>query len=108
MEFMKDQNKRHKYMAAKLRMDIAYQVRLLRLQRQMTQAELAEKCDTTQPAISKIEDWIADWPTIPTLRKIAFALDLGLVVKFDTWAEVWRSLIPSFEQDPYFKEVTTA
>lgn len=85
---------RHGYMIKKLRMDIAYQVRLLRIQRGLSQDGLAEKIHTEQPVISKIESWNAPFPSIATLKKIAKALDIALIVRFDTWEEVIKSLIP--------------
>lgn len=86
---------RHEYMVKKLRMDIAYQVRLLRLQRDLSQDNLAELIHTEQPVISNIENWHKPFPNISTLKRIAKALDIALIVRFDTWDEVIKSLIHS-------------
>jgi len=88
---------RHNYMIKKLRMDIAYQVRLLRLQRELSQDRLAEMIHTEQPVVSKIENWNSPFPSIGILKRIAKALDIGLIVRFDTWDEVINSLTPSFK-----------
>jgi len=52
----------------------------------MTQAELAEKCQTTQQTIAKIEKGVVD-PKISTLQKIADALNCELQELFYTRKE---------------------
>ena len=49
----------------------------IRKQRGLTQAELAELCNTTQQTIAKIEKGFVD-PKLSTLHKIAEALDCEL------------------------------
>src|SRR3954468_6185798 len=49
----------------------------------MTQSELAEKCETTQQQIAKIENGVVD-PRLSTLRKIADALSCELPDLFYT------------------------
>ena len=90
---------RHAYMVAKLRMDIAYQVRLLRLQRGWTQDQLAEQCHTEQPASAQVENWNVAFPSLNTLRRIASAFDCGLRVGFEGWEDVINSIIPDFATD---------
>jgi len=90
---------RHEYMIQRLRMEIAYQVRLIRLQRGFTQKQLAEKCHTKQPAIAQVENWNAKFPGINTLRQIAKGLDCALLVRFETWEEIINSIVPDYEKD---------
>jgi transcriptional regulator with XRE-family HTH domain len=47
----------------------------------LTQGDLAEKCETTQQTIAKIEQGVVD-PKVSTLEKIASALDCELVDLF--------------------------
>lgn len=49
----------------------------------MTQAELAEKIGTKQPALSRLESGGYSKATVETLHKIANALDARLVVKLE-------------------------
>lgn len=49
----------------------------------MTQTELARRSGTSQPAIARLEAGGAE-PTVATLRRIADALGVDLVVEFHT------------------------
>jgi ribosome-binding protein aMBF1 (putative translation factor) len=48
----------------------------------ITQAELARKMGTKQPALSRLERGGFSGATVETLKKIADALDMRLIVKF--------------------------
>lgn len=48
----------------------------------ITQAELARRMGTKQPALSRLERGGFTGATVATLKKIADALDMRLVVKF--------------------------
>lgn len=89
-----DKDKRHEYMTQHLRMTIAFQVRLLRLQRELTQKQLADLAAVDLKAIAKAEDWDAPFPALEVLTKIAHAFDCALAVRFDGWAEVVQTLVP--------------
>lgn len=52
----------------------------------LTQEELAKKIGTKQPALSRLERGGFQKANIETLRKIAEALDVKLVIKFQTKA----------------------
>jgi transcriptional regulator with XRE-family HTH domain len=58
----------------------------LRKRKGITQAELAERCETTQQTIAKIEKGLVD-PKLSTLNKIAEALDCELAELFFTKSE---------------------
>lgn len=49
----------------------------------LTQSELAQRTGMSQPAIARLEAGGTE-PTIATLRRIAAALDIELVVEFHT------------------------
>jgi ribosome-binding protein aMBF1 (putative translation factor) len=48
----------------------------------LTQAELAERIGTKQPALSRLERGGFRTATVETLKKIAYALDAELIIKF--------------------------
>ena len=50
----------------------------------LTQAELAKKIGTKQPALSRLERGGFSKATVETLKKIAKALDAKLVIKLQT------------------------
>ncbi len=61
--------------------ELAGEVRRFRRSRGLSQAELAARIGSTQPAIARLEaGGVA--PSIETLERIAAALDLELVVEF--------------------------
>jgi transcriptional regulator with XRE-family HTH domain len=99
MSILDEKYDRHEYMGKQLRMFIAYQVRLMRLQRKWTQAELAKRCNTVQSAIARLEDWDAQFPTVNTLHAIAEAFDCALMVKFYGWEGLIAELIPSYTEE---------
>lgn len=61
--------------------DLIRQVIGLRLQRNLTQAQVAKKMNTTQSAIARLESGNIN-PTINFLRKLARSLDTNLSISF--------------------------
>lgn len=61
---------------------IARQIAEQRVARQLSQAELAALCGTTQSAIARLERGYRP-PRIDTLARIATALDCALVVRLE-------------------------
>jgi len=97
LQRIKDKVRRNKYIANQIRMGLRFQMRALRKDRNLTQAELAELIGTKQSVISRVESRDADKLSIPTLLKLAEALDVGLVVRFepiDTVAGWYDNLSP--------------
>ena len=90
---------------------LATQIKVLREQRKLTQSELADLAGVKQSQISRWESVNnASWQ-IRTLKNLAKALDLVLVVKFESYGNVLpdiqslgrRSLERhSFDADPVF------
>ncbi len=107
-----DQEYRHSYADECLNTMVATQIKVLREQRVMTQAALAEKADMKQPRLSVMEDaGYSNW-SINTLKRLAKAFDLALSVKFEAFSDVIfdfeelsRETLtrPSFKDDPVFR-----
>lgn len=57
---------------------------IAREKKKITQAELALRMGTKQPALSRLERGSFAGATVATLKKIADALDMRLVVKFQS------------------------
>jgi DNA-binding XRE family transcriptional regulator len=92
-----------------LNADIAEQLFNLREQNSLTQKELAEKSNTTQSVISRIEDSNYGGRSLALLHKIAWALNRKLVVKLiekDAVIYVGHSLA-NLIYTPSFPSVTT-
>lgn len=53
-----------------------------RLKRNLTQAQLAKKAKTNQASISRLE-WANSKPSLSLLRKIASALEVNLITRFE-------------------------
>ncbi|MGH2499012.1 MAG: helix-turn-helix domain-containing protein [Candidatus Limnocylindria bacterium] len=69
------------YLAARANYRLAERVRALRESRGVSQQELADRLDTTQSVISRLEAG-GTKPTLTTLERIGEALDAELVVEF--------------------------
>ena len=69
------------YDAAGRAIALGEQVRRLREQQGLSQAELARRMGTRQPAIARLEAGGVD-PTIETLERVSRALGVDLIVEF--------------------------
>jgi len=63
-------------------LEIRSQLLELRMEKDLTQKQLAEKADTKQTIISRLERG-ANQPNIKTLQKVARALDKKVKIKFE-------------------------
>lgn len=77
-----DKDYAHAYMEAHGSSRIATQIKVLREQRRLTQAQLAELSGMKQERICALEDVDYDAWTIKTLRKLARAFDTHVQVSF--------------------------
>jgi len=71
--------RREGYRRAREAVELAERVRRARERARMTQAELASRIGSTQPAVARLEAG-GTTPSLDTLRRIAAALDLELIV----------------------------
>ncbi|MFH0809923.1 MAG: helix-turn-helix transcriptional regulator [Pseudomonadota bacterium] len=107
-----DAEYRHAYWDDFLNTLISTQIKVLREQRRWTQADLAEKTGMKQSRISMLENVnYAGW-SLKTLKKIAEALDVALMVRFDSFGTALAEISsfnrkrlerPSFDEDPIFQ-----
>lgn len=109
----RDPEYRHVYAEESLNTHIATQIKVLREQRNWTQAELAQRCDMQQSRISALEDIDYSSWSIATLCRLSQAFDVRLSVKFETFGSLLPEIEnfkketlerPSFEDDPAFCE----
>jgi transcriptional regulator with XRE-family HTH domain len=107
-----DPEYREVYAESFLNSSLATQLQVIREQRGMTQAQLAEKIGTKQAGISRIENVNYSAWNSATLRKIAFALGCRLKVSLETFGSLIDEAVafnekmlqrPSFEEDPVFR-----
>lgn len=81
---LKDKKYRDTFIASQINRIIPFQIRALRAARDnMTQEELAERAETTQSVISRIQNKGAANLNIKSLLKLASAFDVALVVRFE-------------------------
>lgn len=71
---------------------IATQIKVLREENQWTQAKLAERIETTQTVISRIENVNYSGWNISTLKRIARAFRVRLKVSFETYGSLIRDV----------------
>ncbi|MEK7470591.1 MAG: helix-turn-helix transcriptional regulator [Patescibacteria group bacterium] len=78
---MKNPEFRNAYDALEPEFQIAKQVIKARIDRKLTQTQLAKRIGTKQPVISRLEG-MDSMPTITLLKKVAESLGKKLVIKF--------------------------
>lgn len=79
---------REAYVCEHIKTSVPLQIRHLREQRKLTQAELAKQAKTTQTVISRLEDPNYGNLTLNSLLKIATGLDVALLVKFVSFTKL--------------------
>lgn len=96
----KSKEYRDEFVAAQISTGIPFQIRALRKAQNWTQAKLAEATQMAQPRICAMEQAGYGEFTLNTLRKLASAFDVGLVVRFAPFGEVvnWAD---SFSPDTF-------
>jgi transcriptional regulator with XRE-family HTH domain len=88
IEAMKDKEYRHGMTNAQMEIDLPLQIRALRMQRGWTQPELAANAAMKQPRISNMEKPGVTHFSLETLRRLAEAFDVALVVRFAPFSEL--------------------
>jgi transcriptional regulator with XRE-family HTH domain len=108
---------RDAFVGAQINVGLPFQLRALREQRKWKQADVAEKTGMLQPRISAMERPGGTKFTLETLRRLASAFDVGLLVKFVPFSELvqWSDdfnaesfAVPSFDEDCGLKEPPTS
>jgi transcriptional regulator with XRE-family HTH domain len=109
----RDPEARRDYAEEFLNSCIALQIKTLRLQRGWSQKDLAERAGMKQSRISAMEQADYSGWSVTTLRRIAEAFDLALVVRFESYGTFLKDVTsasrealerPSFPDDPEFQE----
>jgi|CZKS01.1.fsa_nt_gi transcriptional regulator with XRE-family HTH domain len=92
----RSQEARKQFTESHLNKGLAYQLRATRDKLGWSQEELAKKAHMNQNAISRLESHDYGKPTITTLKRLAAAMDVGLVVRFVPFSEMvnWVSGTP--------------
>ena len=77
-----DTEYRHQFVEEEINVGIAFQIRSLRNRQELTQGELANLMDVKQPLVSAWENPNYGKYTLGTLKGLAKAFDVGLLVRF--------------------------
>jgi transcriptional regulator with XRE-family HTH domain len=111
IEKLQNKEYRDSYVSSNIDVGVAFQIRALRKQRKYTQKKLAKITHMKQERISVLEN-PSNTPNISTLKKIANAFDVGLIVRFIPISNLmkWQLNLScesldalSFNEDPYFQ-----
>ncbi len=84
------QEYRHAYMEAAIEQGVAWQIKINREKRNLSQGELANMIGSRQSAISRVEDASYGRHRLETLTKIANAFDCALQVRFIPYSKLAR------------------
>jgi transcriptional regulator with XRE-family HTH domain len=117
IEELKDKEYRDEYVSAGVDVGVAFQIKRMRecqKPKPWTQTDLSNRANMKQPRIHELEDPNpASSPNLSTLKKIASAFDVGLLVRFVPFSDLVKQDINlssdsldvlSFEQEDYFHE----
>jgi transcriptional regulator with XRE-family HTH domain len=86
---LEDPEYRHQFVEEGINVGIAFQIRALRTRQGLTQKRLADKLTTgQQPAVSSWENPNYGNYTLKTLKDLAKAFDVGLLVRFVPFSEL--------------------
>lgn len=88
-------------MEAAIDQGIAWQIKINRKFRNMSQSELAKALGTRQSAISRMEDPEYGAHSLDTLKQVAHAFDCALLVKFISYSELAKESEKLSETDQY-------
>lgn len=117
IEDLKDKEQRDAFVSAHIDTGIPFQIRALRDQRDWSQKKLGEHIPgkvMTQENISRLEDPNYSKFTLKTLKRLASAFDVALMVRFVPFSKLveWElnlsveSLeVPSFDEESYFQNI---
>ena len=83
---------RHAYAESFMNSYVAAQIKTIREQRELTQAQLAEKLGTKQAGISRLENVNYDAWKVETLARIARAFDVRLRISFEEFESLFDEI----------------
>lgn len=83
-----DKDYRDVFVEENIGMGLAYQIRALRERETWTQEQLGKLTDKAQETISQLENPAYRAYTLKTLRRLAAAFDVGLLVRFVPFSEL--------------------
>lgn len=89
-----NEESRDAFVSADISGSLAAQIYYMREDREWTQKALADKVGMAQSRISLLEDPSYDKFTISTLRRLASAFEVGLLVRFVTFSELLERATP--------------
>ncbi|MHB8890347.1 MAG: helix-turn-helix transcriptional regulator [Acidobacteriaceae bacterium] len=108
IEALQDKEYRDLYVAENIDTGIAFQIRAMREQRNWAQAELGERSGKKQETISQLEGPDYGKHSLTTLKRLASAFDVALVVRFEPFSRLVNYVtrlepadlaVPSFDTD---------
>ncbi len=79
-ELLKDPEFARAYVTPDPAVEIGWRVKRLRLDKGLSQAALAERLDTKQPSVARLENGSAGLPSLGFLKKVADALGVDLIL----------------------------
>ena len=87
---------REQFTASHISKTVAFQLRATRDKLGWSQERLAKEAGMNQNAISRLESPVYGKPTLTTLKRLAKAMDVGLIVRFVPFSEMvdWVSGTP--------------
>lgn len=97
-----DENRRI-YMESCVEQDMAWQIKVNRIERGLSQSQLAKMIGTRQSAISRLEDDTYGSYSIPMLIRIAHAFDCALLVKFISYSKFAEEVKDTSIEGTYVK-----
>jgi ribosome-binding protein aMBF1 (putative translation factor) len=101
---------RHAYMVSAVEQGIAWQIKINREKREMSQAKLAAAIGSRQSAVSRAEDPSYGRHSLDTLVKIAHVFDCALQVKFVPYSKLARESVDlspaAIYAPPYSEEMS--
>ena len=110
LEKLKNREYREAYVSDHIDMGISLQMKTMREQHGYSQKKLGDLAGMKQEAIARLES--PDYEKLNTLKRLAAAFDVGLIVRFVPFGELmnWKFSpdtfkVPSFDDDPCFKEM---
>jgi transcriptional regulator with XRE-family HTH domain len=96
-ESLRDPEYRHQFVEEEINVGIAFQIRSLRNRQNLTQANLADRLDVKQPLVSSWENPDYGRYSLGTLKDLAKAFDVGLLVRFVPFSKLvdWIVNLPN-------------